>query len=194
MSLSKYNFEKELGSGSFGSVFMATDKDNGDKFAIKIVENCDPTKTDPEVAILRSISHKHIIKYNESFYDTNGILHIVMEFADRGTMEDLVEKTGVKTQEHQIWRVIGQISRALKYLHTLKPRHVLHRDLKPANVLGVSFWNETLNGIRICWKIADFGIAKLLNKNSQGKYYAQTNAGTPIYMAPEVLSCHISTK
>ena len=191
MSISKYNLGKELGRGSFGSVFMATHKDNGDKFAIKVVENYDPTTTATEVAILRTISNDYIIKYYESFYDTKGLLNIVMEFADCGTMQDSVEKTGVRTEEYCIWRVIGHISSALNYLHTLKPRHVLHRDLKPANVLGLNVWQPKFNENRIAWKIADFGIAELLNQNSQGEYYAQTDDGTPIYMAPEVCFCPI---
>ena len=36
------------------------------------------------------------------------------------------------------------------------------------------------------WKLADFGIAKLLTMDAQGQYYAATHVGTPIYMAPEV--------
>ena len=39
----------------------------------------------------------------------------------------------------------------------------------------------------IHWKIADFGIARVLSKNSMGEYYANTFCGTAIYMAPEVL-------
>ena len=56
MSISKYNLGKELGSGSFGSAFMATHKDTGVRFAIKVVENSDSETTDTEVAILRALS------------------------------------------------------------------------------------------------------------------------------------------
>ena len=41
------------------------------------------------------------------------------------------------------------------------------------------------------WKIADFGVARVLDKNAYGEYYAQTNVGTPIYMAPEALAVGI---
>ena len=154
------------------------------------MENCDPTTTDAEVAILRTTSHSHIIKYIESFYNAVGHLNIVMEFADFETLEDAVKENRNNTEEYCIWRFICQISLALNYLHTLKPRHVLHRDLKPANVLGLNVWDTKFNEHRISWKIADFGIAQLLDRNSQGKYYAQSLAGTPIYMSPEVCWSH----
>ncbi len=83
-------------------------------------------------------------------------------------------------------RKISHISSALEYLHGLRPSHILHRDLKPANVLGVSVWFEKFKENRIVWKLADFGIAKLLTMDAQGQYYAATHVGTPIYMAPEV--------
>ena len=166
---------------------MATRKDNGQKFAIKVVENCDPTTTDAEVAILKTTNHKHIIKYVESFYSLNGYLNIVLEFADRGTFETVINAGELGKKEFSIWRCICHISDALDYLHTLKPSHILHRDLKPANVLGMNEWNNEKDETRLNWKIADFGIAKLLNMDSQGQYYSSTLAGTPIYMAPEVI-------
>ena len=68
----------------------------------------------------------------------------------------------------------------------MQPVHILHRDLKPANILTKDAWNESQGKGRVDLKIADFGIAKLLNRSAQGQYYAGTLAGTPTYMAPEV--------
>jgi serine/threonine protein kinase len=136
------------------------------------------------VSILKKISHSGIIRYIESFFSSDGRkLCIVMEFANRGTLENNVQAKNCSFQEFCIWRYVYQISSAIDYLH----RHrVLHRDLKPANVLGVEDWNPVHNEIRIRWKIADFGIAKLLNRDAQGNYYGGDLAGTPKYMAPEV--------
>jgi serine/threonine protein kinase len=53
---------------------------------------------------------------------------------------------------------------------------VLHRDLKPANILLDADLNV---------KMADFGLAKELSSNTQ---FAQTNVGTPFYMAPEIIN------
>jgi serine/threonine protein kinase len=185
---SKYVINEELVRGSFGSVHLAIEKVTGKRFAIKKVENCDPTTIDREVAILKQISHKHTIQYVEAFYSQDRKLWIVMEYADRGTMESDVIGEKAMTDEFAIWRVLGQLSSALDYLHNLSPAHVLHRNLKPANILGLNVWNTEKKEDSISWKITDFGIAKLLTEDAQGKYYAQTLAGTPIYMAPEVTS------
>ena len=177
-----FKFQGEIGKGSFGKVFKATKRNNGEQVAIKVVENCDPHTTDHEVKILKMTNHKYIIKYLESFYSPNGELMIVFEFADAGTFESYNHLR----EEYCIWRCIAHIASALNYLHTLKPRHILHRDLKPANVLGLKYWNEQKKTKEVSWKVADFGIAKLLDEEAQKNYYADYSVGTPIYMAPEV--------
>ena len=70
---------------------------------------------------------------------------------------------------------------ALQYLHSQRPP-VIHRDFKPDNILG-----KYDSGF-VCWKIADFGVARVIREHAYGEYYAQTNDGTPIYMAPEALA------
>ena len=81
-----------------------------------------------------------------------------------------------------MWRFLCQLANAVQYLHTQRPP-IIHRDLKPDNILGK---RDPKKGF-IHWKIADFGIARVLSKNALGEYYASSVCGTPIYMAPEVL-------
>ena len=73
----------------------------------------------------------------------------------------------------------------LQYLHAQQPP-VIHRDFKPDNILGM--WCD--DG-KIRWKIADFGVARVLSEHAYGEYYGQTDVGTPIYMAPEALAVSI---
>ena len=72
---------------------------------------------------------------------------------------------------------------ALQYLHRQHPP-IIHRDLKPDNILGL----KNPKGGLIWWKIADFGIARVLKKNAYAEYYCATQIGTPIYMSPEALT------
>ena len=73
------------------------------------------------------------------------------------------------------------LSSALGYLHS---QRTLHRDLKPENVLL-----KTAPGGSLDVKIADFGIAKLLNQKSKNEYYGRNcSVGTACYMAHEALA------
>ena len=73
------------------------------------------------------------------------------------------------------------MSSALGYLHS---QRILHRDLKPENVLLKSAPGGSLDV-----KIADFGIAKLLNQKTKNEYYGRNcSVGTACYMAPEALA------
>ena len=82
---------------------------------------------------------------------------------------------------------MSQIVDALVYLHNFKHGKILHRDLKPDNILGVTVYDNSEKRAGTVWKLADFGIAKLLDDRVLGNMFTSTVAGTPIYMAPEVL-------
>ena len=74
-----------------------------------------------------------------------------------------------------MWKVLYQISSALKELHNCSKdgsKSVLHRDLKPANV----FLDVNNN----C-KLGDFGLARVLKHDTS---FAKTYVGTPYYMSP----------
>ena len=85
-------------------------------------------------------------------------------------------------KEYAVWRFLAHMSSALEYLHGQHPP-IIHRDLKPDNILGLKDPSDGRNW----WKIADFGISRVLKKNAYSEYYCGTAIGTPIYMAPEAL-------
>jgi len=170
-----------LGEGAFGKVYKETMT-----VAVKKIDNFSEEAVQ-EVDTLMKLNHENIIKCYGHHYENNGRrLCIVMEFADAGTFTEVIRKAAqnpgsVWFLECQIWRCLCHLSDVLDYLHTL-PEPILHRDLKPDNILGVTHPDDDC----IVWKLADFGLVKLLEDAAQGDFYAQTMCGTPSYMAPEV--------
>lgn len=106
--------------------------------------------------------------YNVFSDPKSGMINLVVEYMDGGSLEDLVHQGGCKDE-----RILSDIARqtllGLNFLHKHKN---VHRDIKPANILCSS------SGII---KIADFGISKALDTTSG---YANSFVGTVCYMSP----------
>jgi NIMA (never in mitosis gene a)-related kinase len=96
-----------------------------------------------------------------------------MEFADCGDLYAHIvqnQKEGRQPEEEWVWKMIIQMFRGLKALHSLK---ILHRDMKSANIF--------LSNEKLVAKIGDLNVSKVAKK---GLLYTQT--GTPYYASPEV--------
>jgi len=176
-----YKMYRCLGSGHFGDVYLANK--GGRSFAIKKVVNTEQNTAQQEIKILKQVDHRFIIKYFDHFME-NRVLCIVLEYADKGTMESAV-KTHNKA-EFEIWRTMAHLSSALAYLHSRDPQ-ILHHDLKPDNILGVGEYCKDEGRHLTSWKLADFGVAKMLTRTAQEAYYGADVPGVPTYMGPEVL-------
>lgn len=84
-----------------------------------------------EIRILASIEHDNIIAYKDAFIDDKeDVLCIVMEFAEKGDLSNIIEshkRNKTNMDENQIWSYLIQMTRGLKALHEMK---ICHRDLK----------------------------------------------------------------
>jgi serine/threonine protein kinase len=181
-----YTLGRHLGSGHFGHVYLAK-RGARQCFAIKKVTNTEKNTATQEITILKAISHPCIIKYYDHFME-QGVMCLVLEYADKGTFEQQVKAGRLDRREWCVWRFIGHMAAGLEYLHSLQPRQILHRDLKPDNILG---FNEASGpgerGTAVTFKLADFGVAKLLRRDAQAAYYSAAGSlGLPAYLSPEV--------
>ena len=181
----KYQCKRLLGSGSFGNVFLA--RKGGKCYAIKKVINAELNTARREIAVLQRVNHSNIIKYH-GHYIERGVFCLVLEYADRGTLKDAMRRAGPNPwTETDVWMFITQMSRALNYLHSMSPP-ILHRDLKPDNILGVNKPVGPGGGRQMfSWKLADFGVARILTQEAQTAYFEDNNPAVAIYRAPEVL-------
>ncbi len=119
---------------------------------------------------MQTLDHPNIVKYYET-YDDVKFIYLVMELCPMGELFDMIVE-GEHFTEKDAALVIEKLLRALLHCQTI---NITHRDIKPENIM-YSEDGEV--------KLIDFGLAKH-NKNK--KQAMHTIAGTPYFIAPEVL-------
>jgi calcium/calmodulin-dependent protein kinase I len=173
-----YRLKGVLGVGAFSTVREGFHRSNLDNsFAIKCINRSKLSEEDEaalldEVAILRAMKHKHIIRLYD-FFNEASMYYLVMERMCGGELFDrIVAKAYYNEKEARDTCKI--VLEAVGHCHA---HRVAHRDLKPENLLLLSEDDDSTV------KIADFGFAKkVLEPNS-----LTTQCGTPGYVAPEIL-------
>lgn len=176
----KYNISsKVLGTGSFGKVFLAQGaKDPDFKVAIKAiskkkVDAQDLKQMKQELSILQSLDHPHVVKYYES-YENSNYFYIVMEYCPGGDLFDLltVKAKNKVLAESLVAEIMSDVLHAIAHCHA---NNIAHRDIKADNVMV---------GEDGQIKLIDFGLSK---KNQTARTKMKDMVGTPYYIAPEVL-------
>ena len=168
-----------LGQGGMGAVYKARQKKLDRLIALKILPpevgqaEAFAERFTREARSMAKLNHQHAVTLYEFGQTDDGLYYFVMEFVD-GTDLRHVMLAG-ELGPSQALAIVPQICEALHYAHT---KGIVHRDIKPENILLDKDGNV---------KIADFGLAKLLERPAN--VYTLTRAGqrmgTPHYMAPE---------
>mmetsp|Transcript_66756 Transcript_66756/g.148234 ORF Transcript_66756/g.148234 Transcript_66756/m.148234 type:complete len:527 (+) Transcript_66756:50-1630(+) len=168
---------KKLGEGTYGSVSSAVHKTTGVVRAIKTMSKGqvkNMNRFQQEVDIMKVMDHPNIIKLYETFEDRRH-LYLVMELCSGGELFDRIIEAG-HFRESDGAIVVSHILHAIFYMHK---NEVCHRDLKPENFLFLTKDPIDQNIL----KLIDFGLSSVV---SDGKAMS-TKAGTPYYVAPQVL-------
>lgn len=171
--MDRYQFIKQLGDGTYGSVILANVIETGEKVAIKKMKKkfydwneCIELR---EVKALKKLNHVNIVKLKEVIRERD-VLYFIFEYMK----ENLYQMTKDRDKlfpESAVRNVSYQILQGLAFMH----KHgYFHRDLKPENLL--------CSGPE-CVKIADFGLAREIRSAPPYTDYVSTRW----YRAPEVL-------
>ncbi|KAI0292215.1 kinase-like domain-containing protein [Multifurca ochricompacta] len=210
--LRPYVIVGDLGKGSFATVYKGYNEETRHEVAIKTVSRSNlSTKLfenlQSEIDILKSLSHRHITKLIDIVRAERNI-YLIMEYCSGGDLTNYIKKRGrVENLEYipepgaapqyfshprtgglaeiVVRSFLRQLARALKFL---RQRNLIHRDIKPQNLLLRPPGDEDLArghplGVPLL-KVADFGFARSL----PNAMMAETLCGSPLYMAPEILS------
>ncbi|KAI1956311.1 hypothetical protein LOZ58_006388 [Ophidiomyces ophidiicola] len=175
----KYSKNVVLGEGKFGKVWKAIDLRSGGFIAVKAIKTPTTGPTDNqwiyikrEIEALANAFHPHIVEYiHHQIVD--GHMEICTALKD-GNLDGLISQNifqynaSIKIVTDTL---LPQILQALDYLAY---NSVIHRDVKPANILYTFRENKYL------FQLTDFGLCNFVSD-------ATSFAGSPFYMAPEVL-------
>lgn len=174
MQMRQFELRSKIASGGQGKVYRAWDTVLERLIAIKLMrkelEN-DPVALEAFVREARacaSLNHTNII-HIYSFDEYEGQKYLAMELADRGSLDNRIEKQQ-RLDELDVLDIGIKISSALDM--ALK-HDLLHRDIKPGNIL----FNQDNEP-----KLIDFGLARKVEAEAES---ATVTEGTPYYVAPE---------
>ncbi|KAL2610013.1 hypothetical protein R1flu_028586 [Riccia fluitans] len=164
-----------VGIGSFGEVFRGTWR--GTEVAIKRLLEQDLTEENTadfcnEISLLSRLRHPNVILFMGAC-TTPPYLSMVTEYMHLGSLYSLIHTTGQgkKLSYRRRLKMLRDICRGLMSMQRM---NIVHRDLKSANCLVDKHFTV---------KICDFGLSRFLN----GQVEDITAAGTPEWMAPELL-------
>uniref|UniRef100_A0A8P0SF29 Serine/threonine-protein kinase TAO3 n=1 Tax=Canis lupus familiaris TaxID=9615 RepID=A0A8P0SF29_CANLF len=162
----------EIGHGSFGAVYFATNAHTNEVVAVKKMSYSGKQTHEKwqdilkEVKFLQQLKHPNTIEY-KGCYLKEHTAWLVMEYC-LGSASDLLEVHKKPLQEVEIAAITHGALQGLAYLHS---HALIHRDIKAGNILLTEPGQV---------KLADFGSASMASP-------ANSFVGTPYWMAPEVI-------
>ncbi len=178
----KYELAEYLGEGAMGWVYKGTHMTLENSVAVKIMkpqvrpDENRAARFKREAKAASRLNHPHIISVIDFGETPSGLLYIVTEFLRGVPLTELLHHEEPINFKRAV-RIMSQILSALEESHN---GNVVHRDLKPDNIMV-----SQLRGGEDFVKVLDFGIAQILDQDSQKLTQQGQLFGTPDYMAPE---------
>jgi serine/threonine protein kinase len=174
MQLRQFELQSVIGSGGMGTVYRAWDTTLERMVAVKLMKrelSEDQKALDSfsrEARACARLNHTNII-HLYTFDEWEGQRYLVMELADRGSLDARIEKLRLLSELDVLdigIKIASALDMALKY-------DLLHRDIKPGNIL-FNVDHEP--------KLVDFGLARKTDAEHDTE---DVTWGTPYYVAPE---------
>ena len=185
---------KEIGQGSFGSVFLVEKETNKKKYALKVINKDFLSRTERteealiERLILSRCKHPSIVRLSLSFQSKNK-LFFVMEYCPNKDLDELLRKFGTFDPDLAL-QIICELVNVIDYLHN--EMNISHNDLKPSNILLDTNFHI---------KLIDFSTAKIKGKifdKHKGDFIPSEESiskdiiGTAEFISPEMVNQKIT--
>ncbi|XP_042507848.1 rust resistance kinase Lr10-like [Macadamia integrifolia] len=172
------NYKTRLGSGGFGIVYKG-ELPNGVPVAIKVLDKASDKQAKEqfmaEVSTIGRTYHINLVRLYGFCFDST-VQALVYEYMDKGSLDGLLFDKNQRIEWVNLHEIAIGTAKGIAYLHEECHQRIIHYDIKPGNVLLDA---------ELFPKVADFGLAKLSNRDST--HITLTNCrGTPGYAAPEL--------
>ena len=179
----RYQIVGLLGKGGYSEVYKAYDLENHMYVACKLhqlnqnwkeeVKDNYIKHTIRENQIHKEINHSKIVRHFDTIEIDNNSFCTVLEYCSGPDLATYLQRNRY-IQEKEARIIITQILEGLEYLNKL-PNKIIHYDLKPENII--------FNNMEA--KISDFGLAKIVESNTDRVQLTSQGVGTYWYLPPE---------
>jgi eukaryotic-like serine/threonine-protein kinase len=175
----RYTLEKEVGRGGMATVYLAHDLRHDRSVALKVMhpelaQTLGLERFRREIEVAARLQHPHLLTVYDSG-EAAGQLWFTMPFIEGESLRDRLTRQKQLPIEEAV-QIAKEAAQALEYAHQ---HGVIHRDVKPENIL------LTADGSTM---VADFGIARALDRSDERLTSTGFAVGTPAYMSPEQAS------
>ncbi len=127
-----------------------------------------------EAQAMAQLSHPNIVTVFDAGEAADGLFYFVMEYVEGTDLAQLIASEG-RLEPVRAIPIISSVCEALAFAHK---NGIVHRDIKPSNIMI-----DVQGGV----KVADFGLAKIVNLDSTIITRTEVAMGTPDFIAPEAL-------
>ncbi|KAJ0971542.1 hypothetical protein J5N97_019501 [Dioscorea zingiberensis] len=183
------NFDetRKIGSGGYGCVYFGML--GKQEVAVKKMKSNKSKEFFAELKILCKVHHINVVELI-GYTSGDDHLYLVYEYVQNGSLSEHLHDPLLHGHQALSWNARAQIAldaaRGIEYIHDHTKARYVHRDIKTSNIL-------LDNGLRA--KIADFGLAKLVERTGEDDCFATRLVGTPGYLPPEsVCELQMTTK
>ncbi len=177
-TIGNYKIVREIERGGMGAIFEAVrfDGEFEQRVAVKLVNRhffSDELvkRFKKERQILAKLEHPNIVRLLDGGFTNDKTPYYVMEFIEGTPINVYCRENNLDTEQRL--NLFLQVCDAVAYAHR---QLIVHRDLKPSNILVTK--NEQV-------KLLDFGIAKILESDTDAQTQTQNAPLTPAYSSPE---------
>ncbi|XP_024929890.3 lysM domain receptor-like kinase 3 [Ziziphus jujuba] len=173
------NFDeiRKIGEGGYGSVYFGILGKR--EVAIKKMKSSRTKEFFSELKVLCKIHHINVVELL-GYASGEDHLYLVYEYIHNGSLNDHLHDPLLKGHQPLSWTARAHIAldaaRGIEYIHDHTKTRYVHRDIKTSNIL-------LDQGLRA--KVADFGLARLVERSNEEEVIATCVVGTLGYIPPE---------